>query len=66
MRLQVVLNEEETNKWIEMGEEADRYRMMARTSIRACLTGLFSEIEVANHDRNKILETIRKEKCVAR
>lgn len=66
MKLELILSKEEISKWTETGEEADRYRMIARSNIRQCLTGLFSEIEVVNHDRDEILETIRKEKLVTR
>lgn len=62
MKLELILSKEETNKWLETGEEADRYRMITRSNIRQCLTGLFSEIEVVNNDRDKIIETIRKER----
>lgn len=66
MKLELVLSKEETGKWLETGEEADRYRMIARSNIRQCLAGLFSEIEVVSHDRDEIFETIRKEKPATR
>lgn len=66
MKLELVLSKEETGKWTETGEEAVRYRMTTRTIIRQCLTGLISEIEVVNHDRDEIFETIRKEKPATR
>jgi len=66
MKLELVLSKEEIGKWSETGEEADRYRMTVRTTVRQCLTELFSEIEVVNHDRDEILETIRKEKRITR
>lgn len=66
MKLELVLSKEEIGKWSETGEEADRYRMTVRTVVRQCLTELFSEIEVVNHDRDEILETIRKEKRITR
>ena len=66
MKLELILSKEETSKWAETGEEADRYRMIARSNIRRCLTELFSEIDVVNHDRDEIIETIRKEKSATR
>ena len=66
MKLELILSKEETSKWSETGEEADRYRMTTRSIIRQCLTGLFSEIEIVNHDRDEIFETIRKEKPTTR
>lgn len=66
MKLELILSKEETIQWIKTGEEADRYRMTTRSIIRQCLTGLLPEVEVVNHDRDEIFETIRKEKPATR
>ena len=64
MKLELILSKEETNKWSETGEDADRWRTTIRSIIRQCLDGTLSEIEIVNNARDEILETIRRSKVL--
>ena len=64
MKLQVVLNEEETEKWKTCGEDEDLFRSTARALLRQTITEIFVEVDVVNFERNQVLETILKKKPV--
>lgn len=61
MKLQLVLDKDETEKWKEIGENGDTYRTTIRTIVRQSLTSLFDSIDIVN-DKSEIVETV----CVKR